>query len=134
MEKAHILLVDDCEITLQITSLTLQSAGYEVSTLSNPHQMVSAIREKSPDLILLDIHMPGLRGDRVVPILKGHRFSRDLPIFLFSDSHPAELERRASASGADGFLCKTDDPVRLAKELQGALTRYRNQLPSAVSP
>ena len=121
VEATHILLVDDCEITLEVTKLTLEGAGYRITTLANPHRMVAAIREAQPDAILLDIFMPGLRGDQVVPILKNHRFSKDLPILLFSDNNPEELARTVLASGADGFVAKSDDPAELAERLRRAL-------------
>lgn len=105
--KPHILVIDDCPLTLAIMKDQLSAAGYEVSTADSGvysnHLIYGA---QPPSLILIDILMPLMAGDRKVQMLKKRSKSRDIPVVLMSSMDVLELQRRAEVVGADGILHK----------------------------
>ncbi|MEM9597432.1 MAG: response regulator [Acidobacteriota bacterium] len=115
-----ILVVDDSEIVRQLVADRLEDAGYSVVTLGSAFQLNVAIQKDRPDLILLDVRMPALRGDRAAEILRRHRFSRGIPIVLFSDTDEEELGELVATTGADGFVRKSPGFV----DLPAALRRW----------
>ena len=106
MPRPTILVVDDNEIVLEITCQVLDDAGYRAVPLSNAFALTQAILDQRPDLILLDVRMPALSGEKVTRILRQRRFSRDIPILYHSELDEQELERLVFETGASGHICK----------------------------
>lgn len=107
MKKGKVLVVDDSALVLEMTRDALESGGYEVFTAASGIEANSFIYSRSrPDLILLDVMLPMLDGDRKARLLKENGISRDIPILLISSKPEAELEKLVSESGADGYIRK----------------------------
>lgn len=120
----EILLVDDERALAQSLSSRLEAAGYSVRLASSGAAALEAIRERRPDLVLLDIMMPGMDGETVCRRLR-EADKGLLVVFLTALSSP-EDEVRALASGGDSFISKTvSDEVLLAR--LSALLRLRSQ-------
>ena len=111
-----ILLVDDSPIVREMVSLDLEDLGIEVVTLESAVALGEAIRRDRPDLVLLDVRMPGLRGDEAARLI-GH-LGLETPILLHSDMEEEKLAAMARDTGAGGYLCKTGDPEELAELLR----------------
>ncbi len=101
--------------------IVLEAAGFEVATLDSVFELSIAIKRDRPDVILLDVMMPALAGDRAAAILKQHGFSRDIPVILHSSKDAAELAAIATRAGVQGFVSKTGDFDRLLAEIRRAL-------------
>jgi len=114
--RHRVLLIDDSEISLMMVSATLERAGYDVRTSSEPHTVRSALGGWQPDVILTDVTMPGMSGVELCRLLKSTYDTAHVPIVLLSALEPAELEQLASECEADGFLTKVDID-RLPREL-----------------
>lgn len=106
MSKGKILVIDDSELVLEITRDALQEAGYEVLTNSSWMEVNATIRENRPDLILLDLMMPSIKGESLCEILKKSSFGRDIPIIIFSTKEEDEIRKLAEDAGADGYIVK----------------------------
>ncbi|MEM8932346.1 MAG: response regulator [Acidobacteriota bacterium] len=106
MPRPTILVVDDNEIVREITCQVLDDAGYRAVPLSNAFALTQAILDHRPELILLDVRMPALSGEKATQILRQRRFSRDIPIVFYSELDEAELERLVAETGASGHLRK----------------------------
>jgi two-component system alkaline phosphatase synthesis response regulator PhoP len=108
MSGKKILVIDDSELVLAMASDALKSAGYEVFTATNGIEANSYIFSTTsrPDLIIIDIMMPLLDGNKKAKILKEKDFSKDIPIMFISSKSEAELEKLVEESGADGYICK----------------------------
>lgn len=104
--KGRILVIDDSELVLEITRDALEEAGYEVITNSSWMEVNATIREKRPDMILLDLMMPSIKGESLCEILKKSTFGRAIPIIIFSTKDEAEIQRLADEAGADGYIVK----------------------------
>ena len=121
MTEGKILVVDDNEIELRVLRIVLEAAGFEVALLDSVFELSLAIKRDRPDIILLDVMMPALRGDRAAAILKQHGFSRDIPVILHSSMDADELEKIATRAQVQGFVSKTGDFDHLLDEVRRVL-------------
>lgn len=121
MQKS-ILIIDDSELVLAMAKDALEEAGYRVATATNGIEANRFIfsREK-PDLIIMDIMMPMLDGNKKAKILKENELSKDIPILLLSSKSDQEMRRLAEESGADGYILKPFTPVEITAKVRRCL-------------
>lgn len=112
MRKRKVLILDDSSLVRELVDITLSEHGYDVIGLSSPFEFTAALRREHPDLVLMDVTMPALAGDKVVEFTRMHSLER-CPIVLFSDRSEEELASLAARCGADGFIRKTLGPEAL---------------------
>ena len=112
-----VLLVDDSEIVLEVIRMNLEEEGFEVSTLENAVQLHAVADDIQPDVILLDIRMPGLRGDEAARLLQHLPGTRKIPVILHSEVSEDELAHLCEDLGAAGYIRKTPDGADLAKAI-----------------
>lgn len=114
MTPKRIVIIDDCRLTLAIARDMLENAGFNVLTAESGIEANAHIFGISrPDLLLIDVELPILRGDRKVRLLKGSKSSRDIPVILMSHKPPEELEKLARDAGAEGWIAKPLRPEAL---------------------
>ena len=107
MEKQKILIVDDSELVLAMARDALEESGYEVFTATNGIEANSYIFSKNrPDLIILDVMLPMLDGNKKAKLLREKEFSKQIPILLISSKSEEELTRLTAEAGVDGFIRK----------------------------
>ena len=107
MDKQKILIVDDSELVLAMARDALEEAGFEVFTATNGIEANSYIFSKNkPDLIILDVMLPMLDGNKKAKLLREKEFSRQIPILLISSKSEEELKRLTIEAGVDGFIRK----------------------------
>jgi len=92
---ANILIVDDTPINLVILESNLKKAGYLVRKAADGESAMAAVAESLPDLILLDIMMPGLGGYDVCRQLKANEPTRDIPVNFISALDQTSAKPRA---------------------------------------
>ena len=109
MRKKKVLILDDSPLVRELVDITLSEHGYDVVGLSSPFEFSAALRRERPDLVLMDVTMPALAGDKVVEFARQYS-PGGCPIVLFSDRSDAELAMLASKCGADGYIRKTSGP------------------------
>ena len=117
---SKVLVVDDDVTELDVLRLVLEAAGFEVATLTSVFDLTIAIRRDRPDVLVLDVKMPGLSGDRAAAVLKQFGFSRDIPVILHSGIEESELAEVAAAAGARDYVCKTGDFELLVEKIRRA--------------
>jgi CheY-like chemotaxis protein len=117
-----ILVVDDSEICREAVRATLEERGYRVVTVDGPIGFCSILSRERPDLVLLDVLMPALRGDQLVVITRQFRLHR-CPLVLFSSLPRDELRRLAGVCGAAGYITKTEDKGALVRAVESFLRR-----------
>lgn len=108
MPSARILIVDDDRAHLLTTQELLEDEGYEVVTHGSPFGATERIMSTKPDLVLLDVNMPALSGETLLPLLKAREQTRDVPVILHSSNDEASLRAAAGRLGAAGYVCKGD--------------------------
>jgi len=111
--RKRVLLVDDEQAILKVFSIQLRVSGYEVITALSGQEALELVDSAKPDIMLLDIVMPGVDGFEVLQKLRSH--SR-LPVIVFSARSDNAV--KALALGADDFLAKPFAPDELVKKIQ----------------
>ena len=107
MAKKRVLVVDDSEIVLVMAREALESGGFEVVTALSAREVDSFIASgRIPDLIIMDVMLPTLEGDKKTRMLKDNKATQAIPILLLSSKPDVELQRLTIESGADGFIRK----------------------------
>jgi CheY-like chemotaxis protein len=124
VRKPKIVVIDDSEIVLEVTKGALEGAGYEVVTHDRPAGCVALILHEKPELVLMDVNMPGLGGDTIVSVLAKAQPTGDTVVLLHSSLSAEVLRTKAAAAGAHGFLQKSGDPFGLVREVSRWLKRY----------
>lgn len=107
MEKQRILVIDDDETITSLLQGILEWAGFAVCIAGNAAEANRHIWEGAkPSLIVLDLMMPFLSGDKVAGIYKGNEATRDIPILYISGKPESELQTIVRETGAAGYLQK----------------------------
>ena len=120
--KKKVLVVDDDPLVVKILRGPLLKAGYDVDVASQGLEALQKVKEKRPDLIILDILMPLLDGFKVARFLKFDKRFKDIPIIVLT-SRATEGERKMGKQvGADEFLYK---PFRIP-QVMDVVQRYLN--------
>jgi twitching motility two-component system response regulator PilG len=101
-----IVIVDDSKAVLAQASATLAEAGYDVVTVDSPFAAASVMLKEKPDLVLMDVHMPALPGDKIVSMMRNRDHLQHLRVALFSSDEPHQLTRLARECGAAGVVHK----------------------------
>lgn len=125
--RRKILLVDDSEIVRETVRLTLGEQGYEVVTLDGPFGFSRALLDERPDLVLMDVSMPALRGDRLAEVAKRSAL-HTCPIVLFSTHPEEELKALAAECGAAGYIRKTGNADLLLREIERVIAEFHAAL------
>ena len=113
-----VLVVEDQIEMRAIVSAYLEHQGYRVLTTGNGADAVRRAREDRPDLIFMDVSVPGMDGIRATAEIKRDPATRDIPVVILT-AHPyGSVGKRAVDAGCDGWLNKPCDPRRLLQEVQ----------------
>lgn len=121
----HLMLVEDS--TTQAISLTalLEGEGWKVTWVSSAEKAFSVLRECHPDLILLDYHLPGIRGDEVCRRIRMNVDTRRLPIVMLTSQEAHQVQ--GLDSGADDFVAKSTNPEVLLLRLRTLLQKSESK-------
>ena len=115
----HILVIDDDPVVLAMSRDFLEDAGYRVSTAADAIYSNDVIYSCAPpQLILMDVMMPLMSGDKKVRALKRRDQSSDIPILLISGKEAAELQAIAKDVGANGYLTKPFNAEKLVNTVR----------------
>ncbi len=110
------LVVDDDEQYLKMTARVLRHAGYAVVTRSDVIGTSFAVASERPDMVLFDLNMPLINGDRLVPLIQ--RSLAEPPfIVLYSGIDEKELEKKAVDCGANGSIPKGLDTTQFLERV-----------------
>jgi serine/threonine protein kinase len=104
----RILLIDDSQISLAVHDRLLETAGFEVRTIMSPGEIEAVLSGWAPHLVLMDVEMPGVKGDVLCRQIKA-RLGSSVPVVLVSDLPRDVLAAHALAGGADAFISKMSD-------------------------
>ncbi len=118
MEKKEILIVDDDRVILRTLEKILLDAGYSVTPLSLGREAVKIAKDRSPDLIILDIMMPDMDGGDVAHVLKNDAETRDIPIIFLSSLVTKREEQSSSRKHGLYFLAKPINRNELLKRIR----------------
>ncbi|HUL00287.1 MAG TPA: response regulator [Nitrospirota bacterium] len=115
--KKKIMVIDDDEIHLEIAKELIEDDVFEVITHHNGFGVLDRVRSLQPDLVLIDINMPGLPGDRLALLLHANDDTRHVPIVFYSSNDENSLREIVSSCDVQGYICK-GDLVNLRKRVR----------------
>ncbi len=106
--KKKILVIDDEGDILKLARIRLEANGYEVITLDSGERAVEVASAEKPDLILLDVILPGKNGCDVCRDLKAKEATRSIPVIIFTAHYPEEEYIKISSGeiGANDYILK----------------------------
>ena len=117
----RILLADDSSTVRALARLELEEAGYDVVEAADGAAALEAVRTEQPDVVLLDIEMPGMDGYDVVKELKADAATADIPVVFLTGRVGAEDVVRALRLGGHDYLRKPPEPAELLARVSAAL-------------
>ena len=118
-----ILIADDEPDILEIIEFNLKAEAYEVITAKNGDEAIDAAKKNQPDLIILDIMMPGKNGIEVCNILRMQPAFKDTLIVFLSALSDEQTEIRGLETGADDYLTKPISPKILVSKVNALFRR-----------
>jgi diguanylate cyclase (GGDEF)-like protein len=125
-EPYHILIVDDEPEQIAYHALILQQAGMITSVASNPQQVLKILVEAKPELILMDMYMPGCSGTELLTIIRQQQAFITIPIIFLSVEERLNRQIEAIWQGGDDFLAKPVKPEHLVKVISTRVERTRS--------
>jgi len=117
----YALVVDDTRIAATTIAQALTLLGYRAEVAYSPRVAIESISKRVPDVIMLDINMPGIDGVEVCRYLRRDPSTERVPIIAMSSEAQEEMLDRVYEAGANAFLAKPIDIDMLARALKGVL-------------
>ena len=127
MANETILVVDDAPVNLKLTDILLRKEGYKVQTTSDAEQALGLLSTTHPDLMLVDIQLPGMNGLELTRRVKQDARTRDIVVVALTACAMVGDEDKAFQAGCDGYITKPIDadalPLLVAAHIAESLKR-----------
>src|SRR5262245_43295655 len=112
MERT-VLIIEDEKLTIVWTQMVLEAAGFRVESATNGEEGIAKARELGPDLILLDIMMPGIDGWETLTRLKRDAHTAGIPVIIFTAREHSRGHQKSTEMGAADYFRKPFEPDEL---------------------
>jgi two-component system, OmpR family, phosphate regulon response regulator PhoB len=119
----RILVVDDEPDITALVAYHMAKAGHRVSTAANGSDALKAAREERPDIVILDLMLPGISGYDILAELRKHEETREVGVILLTAKREEPDRIRGLSLGADDYLTKPFSPQELSLRVTGLLRR-----------
>ena len=114
MERT-VLIIEDEKLIIVSTQMVLEAAGFRVESATNGEDGIAKARSLSPDLILLDIMMPGIDGWETLTRLKRDQETSNVPVIIFTAREHARGHQKSTEMGAADYFRKPFEPDELVE-------------------
>lgn len=121
-----VLIVEDSLTAIKLIQRTLAESDIESYAITHPGDVLDALKRYQPDLILLDMHMPGCTGVEAARVVRQHAQFLSIPIVYLSGETDVAMQIDALRLGGDHFLTKPFNPVWLSAIVNSKIERYRS--------
>ncbi|HEY3311054.1 MAG TPA: response regulator [Anaerolineales bacterium] len=118
-----ILIIDDDLDTLKLVGLMLRKQGFQIMAASSGAQGLELVATSQPDLVLLDVMMPGMDGFEVARRLRADEKTQNLPIIMFTAKSQLDDKVAGFEAGADDYLTKPTHPAEMVNHIRTLLSR-----------
>lgn len=133
MAGEAVLIVDDAPVNLKLTGILLRKEGYDVHTAADADEALKLLHGFRPDLMLVDIQMPGMDGLELTRRVKRNPLTRDIVVVALTACAMKEDEQKAIAAGCSGFITKPIDTHTLGNRVRQHLEGRESDLPAHYS-
>jgi len=117
------LIVEDDPDARKVLSLILKLDGYQIHSAPGGQEALGVLADVIPDVILLDVMMPGMDGYQVCQWVRSNPPTRHVPVIMLSGKADPESVARGMEVGADEYLSKPITPSNLTKQVKAVLAR-----------
>ncbi len=114
----HVLLVDDDPDILRIVGRMLTQAGHQVGTCQSPFGVAAVVLRSSPDMVVLDVRMPGLTGSALANVILSLGLPKKPMLVLWSSSDDDTLRKAAEEAGGLPTISKAARPSELVQQIE----------------
>jgi two-component system, cell cycle response regulator DivK len=118
-----ILVVEDNPVNMRLVRLLLRSHGFQVQEAAAAQDALARLRDGRPDLILLDMQLPGLDGFTLAAMLKSDAHTRAIPLVAVTAFAMKGDAERVMAAGCDAYLAKPIDDAALLEVIERCLQK-----------
>ncbi len=118
MAEGRILLIEDNPLNMELAVDLLELGGYEVLTATTAEEGIELAQKETPDLILMDISLPGIDGLEATRILKKDKKVKDVPIVAMSAHAMTGDKEKAMEAGCVGYITKPIDTKSLVERVK----------------
>ena len=125
---ATILVVEDNATNMKLSTFLLESADHTVIAATSAEIGLTLARETRPDLILMDIQLPGMDGLEATALLKADEATRDIPVIALTALAMKGDEERILAAGCDGYIAKPLDYKTFLAVIKARLAARRESV------
>lgn len=123
-KKKSILLVEDDEFLAELYATKLNLEGFEVDLAGDGEKGLKMVKEKNPDLVLLDIVLPKMDGFEVLKEMKAGKITKNIPVILLTNLSQKDEVKRGLDLGADDYLIKAHFmPSEVIRKIKQALDK-----------
>ena len=122
-----ILVVDDDVLNLKMAKHILSGSNMRVSCLKSGEEAVEFLKKNSPDLLLLDVHMPGMNGFETISVIRENKNIADIPVIFLTADDDSNTEKKGLEAGAMDFIKKPFVPEVLLLRVRHTLDLVRLQ-------
>jgi CheY-like chemotaxis protein len=119
--RAHILIIDDNPIDLKLAAELLEVDGFKASSAADAEQAQRMLLQMVPDLILMDIALPGMDGLALTRLVKVDARLKHVPVVALTAFAMHGDQERAAAAGCDGYITKPVSTRHFAEQIAGIL-------------
>lgn len=126
MSAGHVLVVDDNPINVELVRFILDAAGFNIDIVHEASQALDQIRARRPDLVLMDIQLPGIDGLELTRQLKADPDIRDIVVVAFTAYAMKGDEAKMRAAGCDGYVSKPIEVATFADHIRSYLPATRS--------
>ena len=120
MANELIVIVEDNEHNQKLASDVLRHKGYRVMVADTAEAGIPLVQKEKPDLVLMDIHLPGMNGIQALAKLRAAPETQAIPVFAFTASVMPQDRKEITSAGFDGFLSK---PINMKEFLETIAAR-----------
>lgn len=124
-EAASVLVIDDDETFLAVVSTQLRSMGHTAVPFDDPMRALGTLDRAAPDLVVIDVDMPGVTGIDLVRVIRAQPHSRHVPIVVLTGHGDPTTVRAAYAAGADDVVSKSERESEFGLRVTNRLERAR---------
>jgi len=124
-EPFRIMIIEDTKSLSKFYDVTLQSVGMETCVLNDPLLVLEQLIDFNPELILMDMYMPGCSGQELASVIRQFEAYVSTPIVFLSSEMDTDKQLSAMQKGGDDFLTKPIEPNHLITSVQTRSLRYR---------
>lgn len=122
MSSPRILVADDEPALLRLLEFVLGRRGYVIQGVTNGNAAVEVLKTESPDLVILDVMMPGLDGYEVLTFIRETPRLEGLPVVMLTARAQLDDIQRGLTLGADAYLAKPFDPEELFSVVESLIS------------